>query len=114
MNLLICGGRDFNDYATMKSVVMFRYDLTDLTIVSGGARGADRLAEELARQLGVPNIVVNADWDKWGKSAGYKRNIEMLYISDAVLAFWDGESKGTKHTIDNADKREMDCNIIFY
>lgn len=114
MKLLICGGRDYDDYATMKSVVMFRYDLKDLTIVSGGARGADKLAEELAKQLGVPNIIMKADWDKWGKSAGFIRNIDMLNISDEVLAFWDRESKGTKHTIDNADKKGMVCQIVYY
>lgn len=84
-------------------------------IVSGMARGADTLAVNFAKTRGVPLIEMPADWDKHGKAAGYIRNIEMLELPfvEHVIALWDGKSKGTKHTIDNAFKRKIKTTIIF-
>ena len=55
-----------------------------------------------------------ADWDKHGKSAGYKRNLEMAENADALIAFWDGESRGTKHMIDIAKEKNLLTRIIRY
>lgn len=73
-------------------------------VVSGGARGIDRLADAWATARGYVSLVMPADWDRHGKSAGYKRNQEMVERTDRVIAIWDGRSPGTKHTIDIARK----------
>lgn len=102
--VIIAGSRNFNDYELLKektdellsNVIKEGYDIT---IISGGARGADRLAERYAKERGFNLVVYNADWNKYGKSAGYRRNIEMSKIGDALIAFWDGQSRGTKNMI---------------
>lgn len=96
----IVGGRDFNNYKTLQNV-MFRQANVSL-IVSGGARGADSLAEKFAKDYGIPVKIFPAEWDVYGKSAGYKRNVQIIKYADVVIAFWDGHSKGTKHSIDIA------------
>lgn len=65
-------------------------------IVSGGARGADRIAEIYAVKHGVPIKVLRADWRKYGKPAGMIRNSEIVKTCSALLAFWDGSSRGTQ------------------
>jgi hypothetical protein len=71
-------------------------------IVSGGASGIDKMAEKYARENDIPIRVINADWDSIGKRAGYVRNQQVIKSADAVLAIWDGSSKGTAHAIDLA------------
>lgn len=105
MNIGIIGGRDFNNYDILVStfanlVEENKWDCKGLTIVSGGAKGADSLAERLAKDIGAKTLIFNADWDKYGKSAGYRRNGDIVENSDIIIAFWNGISKGTRHTID--------------
>jgi len=71
-------------------------------VVSGGAKGVDRLGELWAQKRNIPITRFPAEWNKYGKRAGYIRNKEMALYADALLAIWDGESKGTKHMIDSA------------
>lgn len=106
MKLAIVGSRDFNDFLYMKKkVAEFGFAPGELTeIVSGGARGADSLAEQLAVEWNLWKKVFPAEWDKYGKSAGYRRNELIVEYSDMIFAFWDGKSKGTQHTI-NLTKR---------
>lgn len=68
-------------------------------IVSGGARGVDTFAEDWARAHSFQAIVFRADWHIHGKSAGYKRNVDIVNKADIVVAFWDGQSRGTAHSI---------------
>lgn len=101
MRILVCGSRSFANRTYAKSVLM-AYPATT-TIVHGGARGADSLAGEVAKELGMTVEVYPADWDGLGKRAGYVRNKQMVDSKpDLVIAFWNGVSKGTKHTIDLA------------
>lgn len=71
-------------------------------VLSGTARGADMLGERWAKENGVPIERYPAKWDQYGKSAGYKRNVEMALKAEALIALWDGKSKGTEHMIDIA------------
>lgn len=102
-NLLIAGGREFVDYFKLKEAV--HSSLRELqvrapiTIISGGARGADKLGETYAETHGHRCAVYPADWDKLGKSAGYIRNATMGEVADAAVIFWDGSSRGTKNMI---------------
>ena len=90
---------------------------SDIVIVSGGANGADTLAERYAKEKGYPLIVFPAKWDELGKSAGYIRNKEMHdFISHfpkrGVVAFWDGNSKGTKLNFKLAEEFNNPIKII--
>lgn len=107
----VIGGRTFNDYELLKS------ELDKLQIdkiVSGGAKGADTLAERYAKEHSIPLEVFNADWDKFGKSAGYIRNEQVMTVATNVVAFWDGISKGTAHTIRIAKKQSKPVIIVDY
>lgn len=73
-------------------------------IVSGGAKGIDSCAEQYAQSQGVPVRVFLPDYKKYGKNAPLKRNLEIIRYADTVLAFWDGNSKGTKYVIDECKK----------
>ena len=77
--LIVCGGRDYDDRAKVEWILdAIRMKHPGLAIIHGGARGADTLADEWARSRGVPFYAVRAEWDRYGKAAGMKRNREML------------------------------------
>jgi len=115
--VIVAGGRDFNDYNLLKSKLDYalrnRID-EGITIVSGTARGADSLGERYAKEKGYPIDSKPADWNKYGKSAGYIRNKEMADNADALMAFWDGKSRGTRHMIDTALKQGLKVIVIKY
>lgn len=84
-------------------------------VVSGCARGADTYGEEWAASVGIPVHQMPADWDRFGRSAGYRRNEDMANYAgkDGVLvAIWDGESRGTKHMIDIATRVGMRVIVV--
>ena len=100
MNIAIVGTRSFNDYEVLKKIIMARIKLCDINcVVSGGARGADTLAVKFAQEFSIEMIVHSAQWDKFGRSAGFIRNEDIISGADIVFAFWDGKSKGTAHSI---------------
>jgi hypothetical protein len=80
-------------------------------VVSGGARGVDRLGEDWAKINKVPVTRFLADWNKYGKRAGYVRNAVMASYGTALVAVWDGCSKGTKHMIDLAAAKGLPVHI---
>lgn len=80
---------------------------TPTTVISGTAKGADRLGEAWAAEHDVPCERYPADWDRHGKSAGYRRNERMAECADALIALWDGQSRGTKHMIDIAKRNGL-------
>lgn len=72
----------------------------EVVIVSGGARGADTLAEKVARKLCKrPPVIFPADWDKYGRGAGFKRNQQIVDACEQLIACWDGASRGTMHSV---------------
>ena len=82
-------------------------------LISGGARGVDSLAEALADRLFIPKLIIRPNYDKYGRSAPLVRDREMVERADYVLAVWDGESRGTKYTLDYAEKLGKPTEIIF-
>jgi hypothetical protein len=76
-------------------------------VISGCARGADSLGERWAEDRGVPIIRFPAEWDKYGKSAGYRRNAEMAEVGEALIAIWDGKSRGTEMMINLARQKGL-------
>jgi predicted Rossmann fold nucleotide-binding protein DprA/Smf involved in DNA uptake len=112
--VIIAGGRDFNNYPLLcQSCNKILSRKTDIEIVSGAAGGADRMGERYAKAMGYKISSYPADWSI-GRSAGYKRNKEMAEYADALIAFWDGKSKGTKHMIDLAREYGLKVRVILY
>lgn len=93
----------------------FRQDNTEEDcIISGGAKGADTLARQFAYNHNVMFIEYPAKWDEFGKRAGILRNMEMVEAADEVIAFWDGESRGTEFTIKYAEEKGKALHVIRY
>ena len=80
-----------------------------IRIVSGGARGVDSIGAQYACDAKLIFKLHPAEWSKYGKSAGYKRNILIVKDADIVLAFKNPGSKGTQHTIDIANHQGVPC-----
>jgi hypothetical protein len=115
MRVIIAGSRGFNDYVKLSGVCDFLLqDQTDIEIVSGTAYGADQLGERYAKERGYPVKQFPADWVRHKKAAGYIRNEEMAEYGDMLIAFWDGESKGTKHMINLAIEHGLKLSIKKY
>ena len=98
IRVVIGGTRYFSDYELLCSFVdkcLMNQKGKDITIISGGCRGTDKLGERYAKERGYKLEVFTAEWDKLGKKAGVIRNEEMVISADYVIAFWDGESRGT-------------------
>jgi hypothetical protein len=115
MRFGIVGSRSFLNYPYLcvcvsDAVTKLGNPPIDL-VVSGGAKGADTLAIDYAKECGYVWKVFPANWERDGKSAGYKRNVEIVNNSDVVIAFWDGKSKGTAHTINLAKEQKKPCFI---
>ena len=119
--VIIAGSRDFDNFISAEHNLLsffkaFGIHSTDIEIISGGARGADKMGEKFANRYGIKLTVFPAQWDKYGKSAGIIRNAEMAqYAKGGILfAFWDGESRGTKNMIDTAKRNKMTVVIFEY
>lgn len=84
----------------------------DDVVVSGGAAGADAWSADAARQRGLEVVEYLPDWDAHGKGAGFKRNWAIIKDCDRVVAFWDGISKGTQHTLDAAAEVNKPVTVI--
>ncbi len=116
--VIVAGGRDFNDYELMKRKldhILSKVSLKrDIIIISGTARGADSLGERYAREKGYKVERFSADWNRFGKSAGYKRNTQMAEVAQACICFWDQNSRGTQHMINIARDKELKVRIIYY
>lgn len=114
--IIIAGSRSFNNFDLMYSeVIKFLGDKprVQYEIVSGGAEGADKLGELLAKKHNLKLTIMNADWNHYGKSAGYIRNVQMAKYADACIVFMKkGGSKGSQHMIDIADERGLDLKVI--
>ena len=113
--VIIAGGRDFSDYELFcRKCDKFFQDKRPTAIISGMARGADSLGALYAREHGIPVLEFPPDWEGLGRRAGMVRNLQMLDAADAVVAFWDGESRGTGHTIQEAKKRGLPLRVVRY
>lgn len=114
--VIIAGGRDFNNYDGMAACLdrLLKNVNDKIEVVCGMARGADRLGERYAKERGYKVIYMPADWDMDGRSAGFKRNVKMAEYADALVAFWDGKSSGTKHMIETAEKMKLDIRVKKY
>lgn len=116
--VIIAGTRSFNDYELLRdscnNLLSEKQRTHTVVVISGTARGADQMGERYARERGFQLRRFPADWEQYGKSAGHIRNAKMADNADALIAFWDGESKGTKNMIDNARRKGLAVRVIQY
>ena len=115
IKVIIAGGRDFADFNKLCQVCdEFLQDQNDIEIVSGAYKGADLLGERYAAERNFPIKQFPADWRRYGKSAGLKRNTEMASYADGLIAFWDGKSKGTNHMIELATQAGLKVKVFYF
>lgn len=114
--VIIAGSRTFSDYMLLERTMdrLLRDVSEDIVIISGRARGADTLGERYARERGYEVWEYPADWKKYGKSAGFLRNRAMARDADALVAFWDGESRGTENMISLARRQGLRVRVLKY
>ena len=111
MIVVITGSRDFNNYEYIKEKLKM-YNISK--IISGGARGADKLAEVYSYENNIPIEIYKAQWNKFGKKAGMIRNVEMLKKCQFAIFFWDGKSSGTKQGIEYCKKNDVNYIVFNY
>lgn len=101
MKVIVAGTRYITDMdAVAKALDSSCFEITE--VVCGMARGVDLLGLKWAETFNVPVKKFPANWAKFGKRAGFLRNKEMAAYADALIAVWDGQSRGTKHMIEFA------------
>lgn len=111
MKVIVAGSRSFNDKVLLINTLN-KLPFTITEIVSGTAQGADKLGELYAQTYNIPVKQFKPDWEAYGKAAGPIRNNLMAEYADALIAFWDNKSKGTKSMIDLAQKAGLYIKII--
>lgn len=140
MKLIVAGSRTFIDYQLLKSILdNVKTPITEIVCgtkpphwikIEYVTKGADQLGYRYAVENKIPVKLFLAEWDniykenaviktnsqnkKYNAIAGLERNEEMAKYADACIAFWDGESRGTKHMIDLCQKYNIKCKIIMY
>ena len=117
VKLVIAGSRNFNDYVRFVNEVnsfIFdeKIDNAEITILSGGAKGADQMAEKYANASNYALQVFYPDWDSYGRAAGPIRNAEMAANATHAIIFWDGVSRGSLSMIKEAQKKNLHYRII--
>lgn len=110
MKIAIVGSRNFE---SLHLIARYIEQLpNDTTIISGGAFGVDSYAERIAKKHSLKTIVHLPNWNEYGKRAGFIRNQLIVNDADKVVAFWNGISRGTKHSIELARKAGKEIEII--
>ncbi len=106
MKTIIAGSRTIKDGDVIEQAVN-ESGFAISKVLCGGAKGADILGRNYAKSKGIPVLEFPADWGKFGNAAGIIRNVAMANNADALVAIWDGKSRGTRHMIDEAKKRNL-------
>ena len=110
--IIVAGSRGITDYALVeKAIKLSNFQISE--VVSGKAAGVDTLGELYAKNNNIPITHFPANWDKFGKSAGYLRNVEMGEYADGAVILWDGFSKGTKHMLETMSRLKKPIYLVF-
>lgn len=115
MKTIVAGSRNCNSFKTVYEAISnsgFSDEISE--IVSGGARGVDQLGERFGKKFDVPVKIFLANWEKYGRMAGIMRNREMAEYANALIAIWDGQSRGTANMIEEAKKRNLKVYVYIY
>lgn len=111
MRTIIAGSRTITDQKVVDSACDncgWRIN----TVVCGKARGVDTLGESYALRNGIPVTYYPAEWDRYGKSAGYKRNAQMAENAEALILIWDGKSKGSAMMLQIAERKGLRTHVV--
>jgi hypothetical protein len=106
MKVIIAGTRTIRDYAAVVRAIK-ESGFTITQVVSGAAWGVDRLGERWAEANNVPIERFHAEWNRYGRAAGPRRNVRMAEYADALILVWDGRSAGSRNMLFEAKKREL-------
>ena len=116
--VIIAGCRDFSDYELLAEKCDYylheKMQTHEVIIISGHAKGADSLGEKYAQERGLNVELHPADWSRHGRAAGPIRNAEMAATSNALIAFWDGKSRGTANMIKLAIGKGLHVDVVQY
>jgi hypothetical protein len=110
MRTIVAGSREGIHYDDVLKA-METCSWTPTEIVSGKARGVDTMGEQWAKENDVPIKEFPADWDNLGRKAGTLRNCQMGDYADALVAVWDGSSRGTAHMIKYAKEKGLKVHV---
>lgn len=113
MKIAVIGSRNFTDQVVLEKELNEIKDKIEL-VISGGANGADALAEKWAFDNNIPLEVIKPDWKTFGRSAGVVRNKKIIESCDYCYAFWDERSKGTLFGINYCKKILKPIKIITF
>ena len=112
MKVAVIGSRSFSNYDLLKKTLD---EIAGIKIIiSGGAAGADTLAEQWAKENNVETVIYKPDWAKYGRGAGIVRNRLIIEDCDNCIAFWDGVSKGTQNSIEMCKKLNRNITVHRY
>lgn len=110
MKVIIAGSRTVRDYNIIERAIQnSKFNITE--VISGNAKGADALGELYAFNNNIPVKRFPANWNRYGKKAGYVRNTEMAEYADGLVAIWDGISNGTKHMISHKESHNLNTYV---
>lgn len=109
IRIIVAGSRTLTNHRLVEDFLLnfamnIGVKLSEVVIVSGGAKGVDSLGEAIARRHGIELKIFNANWNKYGKSAGPIRNKDMAEYSTHLLLIWDGKSKGSANMKKQAER----------
>lgn len=107
MKLMIVGSRSITGF-DLSPYITAEVD----TVISGGAEGVDRLAEQYADSHRLSKYILRPRYDLYGRAAPLKRNEQMVDLADAILVIWDGQSKGTKYTLNYSKKKNKPVTLV--
>lgn len=115
IRLIVAGSRGLNDYQTVKTAIddLASRGMVISAIIEGTALGVDRLASRYAVEHGIENIRVPAEWNLYHRGAGVVRNRKMAEMGDALLALWDGKSRGTRDMIKAANSVGIPVTVVY-
>lgn len=112
-NIAIIGSRGMDSYELfVHELSKIKMPDDEIRIVTGGAKGVDTLAERYADEMNYEKLIIKPEWSRYGKGAGIIRNKEIIKNADMIIAFWDGKSPGTKHSIERAKKLDKKIVIV--
>ena len=114
MKLAIIGSRGFTDYEKARRVFVNFFEKFTTTIVSGGARGADSIGRDLAKEFNLEYIEHIPDWEGLGKGAGHARNTKIINDCQMALVFYDGASRGTQDSLNKLKEQKKPVFIIYF
>lgn len=117
VRVVVAGSRNYNDYEAFRCLLrgyLTRFDPADVVVITGRAsRGPDNMVVHYCQEHGLPYVSYFADWNTYGKTAGYKRNLQMCEACNYVLVFWDLQSKGSRHMLDIAKRANRHTTAVF-